>query len=309
MFVRNAALATMLLVLALLFTSAAAGAPAKTPTSPKGPTNLRITASGPTSVSLAWDAATGGNSTNWWYCVQSGGAGCFRVNPPQTTFTHPSLWPGTTYTFTVITVDSNGHRSAPSNAVTYTTPPDTTPPTAPELRTTSVFPTRVGLSWTASVDNRTQVSYTLLVDGSPYFGGFIGYRSIVIPYLAPSSTHVFKVVARDSFGNASESNVLTVPTPPATEGIPPTAPTNLRLSSESSPPEAWLDWDAASDNFDPPSQLLYEVYVNGVLASTVIGNVEDIVYCSESGPNTIAVRAIDTSGNVSPFSNEVIFVC
>ncbi len=219
MFVRNAALATMLLVLALLFTSAAAGAPAKTPTSPKGPTNLRITASGPTSVSLAWDAATGGNSTNWWYCVQSGGAGCFRVNPPQTTFTHPSLWPGTTYTFTVITVDSNGHRSAPSNAVTYTTPPDTTPPTAPELRTTSVFPTRVGLSWTASVDNRTQVSYTLLVDGSPYFGGFIGYRSIVIPYLAPSSTHVFKVVARDSFGNASESNVLTVPTPPATEGV------------------------------------------------------------------------------------------
>jgi Fibronectin type III domain len=309
MFVRNAALATMLLVAALLFTTAAAGAPAKRPTPPStGPTNLRITASGPTSVSLAWDAAKN-SSTNWWYCVQTSGAGCFRVNPPQTTFTHPSLWPGTTYTFTVITVDSTGHRSAPSNAVTYTTPPDTTAPTAPVLSTTSVFPIRIGLAWTESVDNRTQVGYTLLVDGSPFFADLVGYRSIVVPYLSPSSTHVFQVVARDYFGNAAESNVLTVTTPPATEATPPSAPTNLRLSSESFPPEAWLDWDAASDNFDPPSELLYEVYVNGARASTGIGRVDDIVYCTETGPNTIAVRAMDTSGNVSPFSNEIVFVC
>jgi chitodextrinase len=273
-----------------------------------GQPNLRITASGPTSVTLAWDAASN-SSSNWWYCVQSSGAGCFRVNPPQTTFTHPSLWPGTTYTFTVITVDSNGHRSAPSNAVTYTTPPDTTPPSAPVLSTTSVFPVRIGLSWTESVDNRTQVGYTLLVDGSPFFADLVGYRSIVVPYLSPSSTHAFQVVARDYFGNRAESNVLTVTTPAASEAIPPTAPTNLRLSSESSPPEAWLDWDAASDNFDPPSELLYEVFVNGVRASTSIGRVDDIVYCTETGPNTIAVRAIDTSGNVSPFSNEIVFVC
>ena len=120
MFVRNAALATLLLVAALLFTSTAAGGK-----NPSGPTNLRITASSDTSVSLAWDAAKNGG-TNWWYCVQSNGAGCFRVDPPKTTFTHPSLWPGTTYSFTVITVSSSGQRSAPSNAVTYTAPPDTT---------------------------------------------------------------------------------------------------------------------------------------------------------------------------------------
>jgi hypothetical protein len=44
----------LLLVAALLFTSAAA---AKVP---KGSTNLRITATGLTSVSLAWDAAKSG---------------------------------------------------------------------------------------------------------------------------------------------------------------------------------------------------------------------------------------------------------
>jgi len=299
MFVRNAALATLLLVAALLFTSAAA---AKAPT---GPTNLRITASTDRSVSLAWDAAKSGG-TNWWYCVQTSGAGCFRVDPPQTTFTHPSLWPGTTYTFTVITVSSSGQRSAPSNAVTYTVPADTTPPSAPELSATAVFPTRVHLAWTSSVD-RTQVSYTVFADGSPLSSEFIG--STVIPYLSPSSTHVFKVVARDYFGNTAESNVLTVTTPPATEGIPPTAPTNLRLSRETSAPEIWLDWDAASDNFDSPGQILYQVFVNGELARTAIGYTDEIVYCQVTGANTIAVRAMDTSGNVSPFSNEIVFDC
>jgi hypothetical protein len=174
---------------------------------------------------------------------------------------------------------------------------------------TSVVPTRIGLSWTASIDDRTQVSQTLLVDGSPFFDFLVGYRSAVVPYLSPSSTHVFKVVARDYFGNTTESNVVTVTTPAATESIPPSAPSNLRFSSETSPPEAWLDWDAASDNFDPPSDLLYEVFVNGTRASAGIGNVDDIVYCTANGPNTIAVRAIDTSGNASPFSNEIVFVC
>jgi chitodextrinase len=306
MFVRNATLAALLLVPALLFApTAAGGAP---PKSSSGPTNLRITATGATSVSLAWDAAKSMSSSSW-YCVQTNGEGCFRVDPPRTTFTHPSLWPGTTYTFTVITVSSNGQRSAPSNAVTYTAPADTSPPSAPELSTTSVFPTRVHLAWTASVDNRTQVSYTLLVDGSPFFGGLIGYRSVVVPYLSPSSTHVFEVVARDYFGNSAESNVVTVTTPAATEAVAPQAPANLRLSPETSAPEIWLDWDPASDNFDAPSDLLYEVYVNGARASTGIGNVDDIVYCADTGPNTVAVRAVDTSGNVSPFSNEIVFVC
>jgi hypothetical protein len=56
-------------------------------------------------------------------------------------------------------------------------------------------------------------------------------------------------------------------------------------------------------------EILWDVYANGTRASTGIGNVEDIVYCEGTGPNTIAVRAIDTSGNTSPFSNEIVFVC
>jgi hypothetical protein len=177
------------------------------------------------------------------------------------------------------------------------------------LSATSVFPTRISVNWTASVDNATQVYYTLLLDGSPYSSGLIGIRSMTVPYLSPSTTHELKVLARDGFGNSATSNVLSVTTPQATDTTPPTAPVNLRLSSESAPPEAWLDWDPATDNSDPPSQLMYEVYVNGALASSGIGNADDIVYCEIAGPNMIAVRAIDTSGNASAFSNEIVFVC
>ena len=129
-----------ILALALVAVSAASAKP-RPPSDAGGssaPTNLRITASSDTSISLAWDAAKGG-STSWWYCVVRNGEGCLRVDPPQTTFSLSKLWPGRTTTYTVVTVDSSGHRSAPSNAVTHTTPPDTSPPSpAPALTAQAV---------------------------------------------------------------------------------------------------------------------------------------------------------------------------
>src|SRR5262245_18904315 len=156
------------LVLALVVVSAAS---AKRPAPPpaggggsNGPTNLRITASSDTSISLAWDAANGGSST-WWYCVVRNGEGCLRVDPPTTTFSLSKLWPGRTTEFTVVAVGSNGSRSAPSNGVTHTTPPDTTPPgPAPVVSLQAAYPTRITVSWTQAVDELTQTFHTLYVD-------------------------------------------------------------------------------------------------------------------------------------------------
>ena len=54
---------------------------------------------------------------------------------------------------------------------------------------------------------------------------------------------------------------------------------------------------------------MYEVFLNGVLdgLGTTIGYGETITYCQGEGPNTIAIRAVDTSGNASAFSNEIMF--
>jgi len=135
MSVRSTVLAASVLTLALVFSSGAPAAKKPPPppppdtSAPKAPSNLRLTVNGPYSITLAWDASTGGSS-NWWYCIQRDGQGCIRVDPPQTTFTFSKLWPGTTFNYSVVALTSAGKRSASSNTVTYTTPADTTAPSA-----------------------------------------------------------------------------------------------------------------------------------------------------------------------------------
>jgi chitodextrinase len=306
MSLRSTALIASVLALGLLFVSAAAAGRGGAPTTP---TNLRITATTPTSISLAWNASTS-HAQSWWYCVQRPPAGCFRVNPPQTTFTLGQLAANQTHSFAVYAIDSRGNRSANSNVVSYTTPPDTTPPSPPpNLSVTSVYPTRISVAWTASTDNLTQVYYTLLVNGGPYVADQIGYRSATVLDLSPETTYEFRVTARDGYGNSTQSNVLSVTTPAVTDTVPPTVPTNLRLSSETAPPEIWLDWDQSTDDTDPQSQIMYDVFINGQLDHAAIGYGETVTYCVAEGPNTIVLRAVDTSGNVSAPSNEVLVNC
>lgn len=302
---RTALLAASLLLFALGIAAAAPGAP-KPSGSPPGPTSLRITASTDTSASLAWDAASNAKS-DWWYCVQRDGLGCFRVDPPKTTWTFTRLMPGQTFNWSVVAVSLSGKRSAPSNTVTFKTPPDTTPPSAPTLSVPGVWPTRVAVSWTRSTDNTSQVFYTLLVDGSAYRSGEVGLQFVNVLDLAPESTHTFTVLAHDAWGNSSQSNTVTVTTPPKRDDNPPTAPTNLRLGPNSGVPEIWLEWDPSTDDTDTQAEIVYEIYLNGIRDHRVIGGNNTIAYCVGEGPNAITLKAVDTSGNRSGPSNEITF--
>jgi hypothetical protein len=311
---RSIVLAASVIVLALVFVATPA---AKRPPSPGDkqapttPTNLRITSSTSTSISLAWDASTD-NTTNWWYCVQRDGASCFRVDPPRTTFSMSNLMPDRTTTWTVYAIDGAGNRSGNSNAVTFTTPPDTTAPSPPPtVSATIVVPTWVHINWTESIDNVTQVSYRVLLDGNVVWDS-VGYRFFTAFHFEPSSTHEFKVIARDGFGNVAESNLLTVTTPPKRDDVPPTAPANLRLGFQSSQGEAWLTWDQSTDDTDPQSLIRYEVFFGSFHHDDdgAIGSGGTIAYCREAtGSPQIVVRAVDTSGNVSEPRNAIPFDC
>jgi hypothetical protein len=306
---RRTAFAAGVVVLASALLVGTAGA-VRDRTPPSTPTNLRITGGTETSVSLAWNASRG-NSRNWWYCVQRSSGGCVRVDPPRTTMTWPNLPPNRTSTFSVYAIDSNGNRSGNSNSVTYTTPPDTTPPSpTPQLTLTSVRPTRFSVTWTPSTDNVSQVYYTLFVDGAPQFEGAIGPRSFVILDRTPERTYLVKVRAADASGNFVESNTVAVTTPAVTDHEPPTAPTNLTLSPESSPPEIWTDWTQSTDNADGQSDILYDVYLNGTFEEhAALGGGSTITYCRDTGPTTVTLKAVDSSGNVSGPSNELLFDC
>lgn len=91
-------------------------------TPPSAPTNLRVTGTTSSTVSLAWDASAdneGGEGIQG-YWVQN--VGVTTHGTGDTEYTWPVLSPGT-YRFTVVAYDRaypTGNKSAPSNEVTVT---------------------------------------------------------------------------------------------------------------------------------------------------------------------------------------------
>lgn len=294
------------LVCSLVFVAAPASA-TRDRTAPTAPSNLRITASTATSVSLAWDRATD-NSSTFWYCVQTNGSGCIRVDPPRTTLTRTFSFPDRTFSFSVYAVDIAGNRSANSNTVSFTTSPDTTPPSpAPAISVAQLHPTRAVLTWPQAVDDfSTQVFWTFFVDGE-----VLGYQDRLGPptetllTLTPETTYEFQVRVRDREGSAVTGPPLIVTTPPKTDEQAPTAPTGLRGDSPDGL-DLELAWNASTDDTDPQSEIRYDVHVDGVLAAVGLGT-RTILSCESADPVEISVTAVDTSGNASAASDPLLF--
>ena len=216
MLVRRPALVLGVFLLAAVVLASTAGAARRDRTPPTTPTNLRITATTDTTVTLAWNPSTD-NSGVFSYRVRERAFNdwTFSVPQTQTTYTGTRLWPGQTYSYTVWAVDAAGNRSGDSNTVTYTVPADTTPPSpAPQLTVSPFAPARAGFSWIRSVDNVSEVQYTLYANGIPQLSQF-SYERATLWFLTPGATYEFKVIARDVFGNAVEGDPVTV-TMPAT---------------------------------------------------------------------------------------------
>src|SRR5215216_3379886 len=103
-------------------------APGSAPTTP---TNLHVTATTPTSVSLAWEPSTDNSGSVTYRVEMVSTVSSYAMETSQTNITFTSLYTKTTYTFYVYAFDTRGNRSANSNTVTVNTPADTIPPTAP----------------------------------------------------------------------------------------------------------------------------------------------------------------------------------
>ena len=130
-------------------------------TPPTVPTNLSVTGTSPSTVSLAWTASTE-NVGVTGYKIYRGGVQIGSSGVAS--YTDTGLTASTTYSYTVSAYDAAGNNSAQSAAVraTTTTLPDTTPPSVPaNLSVTGTSPSTVSLAWTASTDNVGVTGYKI----------------------------------------------------------------------------------------------------------------------------------------------------
>jgi hypothetical protein len=156
-FWRAVRIAAILAVLVSLFgTSSASAVAARDRKPPTKPANLRAMSLTSYNVTLAWDPSTDNSGTFTYRLFVSWGS-TTTLPQTQTTYRVLGLVPNNTYSFYVYAVDGSGNISQRSNTVTVTTPPDTTPPTAPVVSLVAVNPTEVSLD----SFNRRRASHTL----------------------------------------------------------------------------------------------------------------------------------------------------
>jgi hypothetical protein len=297
MSVRRVARTAIAALLALAVSPPDAGAASRDRTSPTAPANLRIAASTSSSVTLAWDASKAGSGVAYYTVLEKSTWTHFTVLAPQTSFTRTRLMPNINHSWVVYAVDNKGKASGESNTVTYRTPADTTPPSAPSLSVPFAGPTLAELDWTDAVDDVSGVTYSVSVDGTSAQSAYESHA--VVPDLAPSTSYSFSVTVRDAWGNAATSNTVAVRTAAAGNASAPTAPPNLR-GLEVGGCEGWLSWDASRDDVDPATVIRYDAYVNGQFDSAAFGSTTTIVYALANGTNTFSIVAVDSSGNESP---------
>ncbi len=283
---------------ALLTTSTAwAGPRDRTP--PTTPTNLRVTAVSPTSVSFAWNSSSD-NSGSFFYVLFSGNSAVANAGQTATTLTLTGLNSSTTYSFRIRARDQSMNWSGFSNTVTATTLAANTPPNAPVLSATSVGPTHISLSWTEPANGAPPFRYWIYRDGVQIIAAH-QTNSITFYLVEPGTTHTYTVQVRSGGMFSAHSNPVTVttPQPDPNDHTPPSTPTNLG-EMHFGDAEFWLSWTESTDNVTPQGFIRYDVYVNGELSDIQVGTgARSINYGNQGEFNTVEVIAVDEAGNES----------
>ena len=201
---------------------------------PTAPSNLAVTGTTSSSVSLSWSAATDNVGVTAYDVYRNG---TLAMTVTGTTATITGLSPSTTYPFTVKARDAAGNTSAASNTATATTQAasDTQAPTVPaNLGVTGTTSSSVSLSWSASTDNVGVAAYDVFQGGTLAMS--VTGTTATVSGLSPSTTYTFTVKARDAAGNVSAASTAVSATTQA--GSPP--PTGLSGQ--------YRNYDAAAPN-------------------------------------------------------------
>src|SRR6266849_769857 len=258
-------------------------------TPPTTPTGLTAAVAGSTGANLSWSASTD-NVGVTGYIVRRNGVQI--ATPAPTSFADTGLSVGT-YSYTVAARDAAGNTSANSASVSITIA-DTTPPTTPTgLTAAAAGSTGASLSWSASTDNVAVTGYIVRRNGvqvaTPTTTSFADTG------LAAATTYSYTVAARDAAGNTSPNSTSVSVTTAA-----------VSLSNSAS-----LAWDAVTvlnlSGYRVYFGTAPGTYLQSAGQGVSVGNVTGFTVTGLASATRyyFAVTDFDTSGNESPYSNEV----
>lgn len=180
-------------------------------------------------------------------------------------------------------------------------------PDAPNnLFATALSQTGVRLDWNENPNptvNETnfEIYQTTTLGGAYSLAATTGpnVKTLTLNNLTPNTNYYFKVRGITNTGVSAFTNEANAQT--LSDIIPPTSPSNLQVTDVTSTSVS-LSWSPATDNVGVTK---YELYINGV-KSYVTTQTQFLVPNLVTNTNYIfRVRALDLSGNVSPFSNQV----
>ncbi|WP_396184717.1 endonuclease [Flavobacterium sp.] len=171
---------------------------------PTAATNLAVTGTTSSAVSLSWTAGTD-NIAVTSYDIYMNGVLKTSVSGSNLTASINGLSASTAYSFYIIAKDAAVNSSPVSNTANGTTTiaiADTEIPTAPtNLAVTGSSSSTVYLSWTASTDNIGVTGYDVYLNSA--FKSTVSGATAIINGLTPETTYSFYVVAKDAASNSS----------------------------------------------------------------------------------------------------------
>ena len=263
-------------------------------TPPSTPTNLTASNTTQTTVDLSWTESTDDRGISSYIVIENGQE---KLTTESTEITITDLEPETTYTYSIVAVDTSDNESEPSTEITVTTlqVPDTTPPSVPTgLTSSNITQTSVDLSWNASTDDRELANYILYQDGNEISRPTS--TNFSVEGLTPETTYEFTVSAIDTSENESaQSEAEQVTTLQVPDTTPPTVPTGLTASNITQT-SVDLSWDASTDDRGVAE---YNVYQDSSVIETVTGTSTTIDGLIADTSYNFSVSAVDTSDNES----------
>ncbi|MNW40554.1 Alpha-amylase precursor [compost metagenome] len=174
-------------------------------TPPTTPTNLNGTVTSTPSVKLTWTASTDDKGIKSYEVYRDG----TQIGTTTTTsYTDTNVTKGSTYSYTVIAVDTANQKSTASVALSVKVDSGTgvdTPPTTPtNLVGTATSTPSVKLTWTASTDDKGIKAYEVYKNGT--LAGTVTTTSYTDTAVTKGSTYSYTVVAVDTADQKSAAS-------------------------------------------------------------------------------------------------------